>query len=138
MNQASRDLKTTPHSAGECLGLGIAPLEQVHSHQQLFDTAQALRFGNLVELGIDGKILFTVRSISLVSAWGMTPITRLTASGSRDTSWPAMMAFPLVTGISVVIMRMSVLLPAPLGPSKPKISPSATSKVMPPTASKSP
>ena len=49
-----------------------------------------------------------------------------------------MIAFPLVTGISVVIMRMSVLLPAPFGPSKPKISPSATSKVMPPTASKSP
>ena len=58
MNQAPRDLKTAPHSAGECLGLGIAPLEQVHSHQQLFDTAQALRFGNLVELGIDGEILF--------------------------------------------------------------------------------
>jgi hypothetical protein len=28
-----------------------------------------------------------------------------------------------VSGISVVIMRMSVLLPAPLGPSRPKISP---------------
>jgi hypothetical protein len=30
--------------------------------------------------------------------------------------------------MSVVIMRMSVLLPAPLGPSRPKISPSATLK----------
>ena len=80
----------------------------------------------------------TVRSMSLVSAWGMTPMARLTASASRETSWPAMIAFPLVTGMSVVIMRMRVLLPAPLGPRRPKISPSATWKVMPLTASKSP
>ena len=48
------------------------------------------------------------------------------------------LAFPPVTGSRVVIMRMSVLLPAPFGPRRPKISPSATSKVMPATASKSP
>ncbi len=35
-------------------------------------------------------------------------------------------------------MRISVLLPAPFGPSRPKISPSATSKLTPFTASKSP
>ena len=35
-------------------------------------------------------------------------------------------------------MRISVDLPAPFGPSSPKISPSATSKVMPLTASNSP
>ena len=47
-------------------------------------------------------------------------------------------AFPAVTGSKVVIMRMSVLLPAPFGPRRPKISPSATWNVMPATASKSP
>ena len=36
------------------------------------------------------------------------------------------------------IMRIRVLFPAPFGPSKPKISPSATSNVMPATASKFP
>ena len=35
-------------------------------------------------------------------------------------------------------MRMSVDLPAPLGPSSPKISPSRTSKEIPSTAVKSP
>ena len=30
VNQAARDLKAAPHSAGERLGLRIAPLEQVH------------------------------------------------------------------------------------------------------------
>jgi len=48
------------------------------------------------------------------------------------------MARPLVMGTSVVIMRMRVLLPAPLGPSRPKISPSATEKLTLLTASKAP
>ena len=38
-------------------------------------------------------------------------------------SCPATTAVPLVGGTSVVNMRMSVLLPAPFGPSRPKISP---------------
>src|ERR1700691_939965 len=80
----------------------------------------------------------TVRSGSEVRAWGMTPITRLTSSGSLATSKPATNALPLVMGTRVVIMRMSVLLPAPLGPSRPKISPSATEKLTPLTASKAP
>ena len=45
-------------------------------------------------------------------------------------------ARPAVTGMRVVIIRMRVLLPAPLGPSKPKISPSATEKLTSLTASK--
>ena len=48
------------------------------------------------------------------------------------------MALPSVTGISVVIMRISVVLPAPFGPNNPKISPSATLKLTSFTASKSP
>src|SRR5581483_5288004 len=40
--------------------------------------------------------------------------------------------------MSVVSMRMSVDLPAPFGPSRPKISPSSTAKLMPSTAVKSP
>ena len=45
---------------------------------------------------------------------------------------------PLVGGRSVTIMRISVDFPAPFGPSRPKISPSLTSKLMPLTAVKSP
>ena len=58
MNQAARDLKTPAHSAGECLGLCVAPLQQVYSHQQFFDIALALCLRNLIEFGIDGEILF--------------------------------------------------------------------------------
>src|SRR6266702_1749081 len=76
--------------------------------------------------------------MSLVIACGITPIVRRAASGFSLTSYPVINALPLVIGISVVIIRINVLLPAPLGPSSPKISPSFTSKVTPLTASKSP
>src|SRR5580698_9593839 len=45
---------------------------------------------------------------------------------------------PLVGDSSVVSMRMVVVLPAPFGPRKAKISPAATSKEMSSTALKSP
>jgi len=54
MNQATRDLETPPHAAGERLGRCITPLEQVHRHQQVMDVAHPFRFGNFVELGING------------------------------------------------------------------------------------
>ena len=63
---------------------------------------------------------------------------RRAASGSFSTSCPATTARPAVIGISVVIMRISVDLPAPFGPSSPKISSSSTWKVTSSTAVKSP
>src|SRR6516165_1165894 len=80
----------------------------------------------------------TVRSMSLVMACGMTPMHCRASSGSFSTSKPLMMARPLVMGSNVVIMRMSVDLPAPLGPSRPKISPCFTAKETSSTAVKSP
>ena len=59
-----------------------------------------------------------VSSGSEVNACGMTPITWRTPSASFETSWPAMRAVPEVGGVSVVIMRIRVVLPAPFGPSK--------------------
>ena len=80
----------------------------------------------------------TLSSRSVVSACGMTPIDSRTPFAFFVTSNPLTNAVPDVGGNSVVIMRMRVDLPAPFGPSSPKISPSATSNVMPLTASKSP
>src|SRR5690348_18388094 len=53
-------------------------------------------------------------------------------------SYPPIRAVPEVGGVSVVSMRMSVVLPAPFGPSKPKISPFSTVKLMLFTATSSP
>ena len=65
----------------------------------------------------------TLSSRSLVIACGMTPIERRTPSARLTTSKPLMSAVPEVGGSSVVSMRISVDLPAPFGPSRPKISP---------------
>src|SRR6266481_6101567 len=79
-----------------------------------------------------------VSSGSEVSACGMTPMECRTPSASVTTSCPLTLAVPEVGGVSVVIIRISVVLPAPLGPSKPKISPVGTVKLTSFTATKSP
>ena len=78
----------------------------------------------------------TVSSRSLVIASGITPRSRrvgllrhVEAVGCAD---------PDVGGSSVTSMRISVDLPAPLGPSSPKTSPASTLNETPSTAVKSP
>src|SRR5208282_6107692 len=79
-----------------------------------------------------------VRSRSEVIACGITPIFFRTRVGCRATSSPATCASPEVGGSSVVSMRTSVVLPAPLGPRRPNTSPRWTSKLTPFTAVKLP
>ena len=62
----------------------------------------------------------------------------LTATGSRATSKPSTVTRPPVGFTRVVIAPIVVVLPAPLGPSSPKISPSRTAKSIPVTASGAP
>src|SRR2546428_4518929 len=54
---------------------------------------------------------------------------RRISAPSRSTSRPATRTVPLVFARSVVIIRMTVVLPAPLGPRNPKNSPSPTEKL---------
>ena len=129
VDQAAGNLDAAAHASGKGLDLRAAPFDQVHGFKHVVYILLALDLGNTVELGVDAEVFFDGEIGSLVSAWGMTPIMRRTASLSLVTSWPPTMALPEVMGTSVVIMRMSVLLPAPFGPSKPKISPSATEKL---------
>ncbi len=55
-------------------------------------------------------------------------------AGAATTSMPAMRTRPEVGRARVVQMLMVVVLPAPLGPSRPKSSPSRTLRSMPSTA----
>ncbi|MNN57305.1 hypothetical protein D3C81_1722880 [compost metagenome] len=66
-----------------------------------------------------------------LNSCGTTPRQRLSAEGSRSRSWPNTLTVPLVLFTRVERMPMVVDLPAPLGPSKAKKSPSATSRSMP-------
>src|ERR1700749_4996223 len=63
---------------------------------------------------------------------------RRTVSRSETTSWPATLAVPEVGSARGHRILLVVDLPAPFGPRKPKVSPAATSKSMPRTASISP
>src|SRR5262249_21589565 len=63
---------------------------------------------------------------------------RRAASASLVTSCPATTARPEGMGMSVGIMRISVDLPPPVGPSKPEISPFPTLNLTPSTAVESP
>src|SRR5215813_1684461 len=63
---------------------------------------------------------------------------RRTSSRALTTSNPATSAPPEVGLVRVQSMLIVVVLPAPLGPRKPKTSPVPTSKLTPLTASKSP
>ena len=80
----------------------------------------------------------TLSSVSLVIACGITPIVRRTLSGCLTMSKPPTVAVPFVGGRRVVSMRISVDLPAPFGPRRPKISPGSTLKLMSSTAVKVP
>src|SRR5690606_8754443 len=65
----------------------------------------------------------TVSNASVASSCGTRPITRLAARVSRTMSWPATTARPAVRFTSPQITPISVVLPAPFGPSRAKISP---------------
>src|SRR5688572_7745971 len=57
----------------------------------------------------------------------MKPAMALACSGSRSTSCPPRITCPELALKIPIITRIVVVLPAPLGPRKPKISPGATS-----------
>jgi hypothetical protein len=60
-----------------------------------------------------------------------------TRRASATTSWPSTLALPPLGTSRVISILMMVVLPAPLGPSRPNSSPSAIAKLTPRTASTS-
>ena len=66
---------------------------------------------------------------SIMISCGTSEIWRLAASGSLCTSWPPTVIEPDVTLVRPHTAEISVVLPAPLGPSNARISPSLTSKL---------
>ncbi len=67
----------------------------------------------------------TVSLPSRLGLWKTTPILRRSACVAPRRSQPRMRASPDWIGTRVESSRNSVLLPPPLGPRKPKISPRA-------------
>src|SRR5215472_14157188 len=72
-----------------------------------------------------------VSRLSTAENWPVTPIRARTAPGSMTTSCPPTRMSPPSAGIRVERMRTIVVLPAPLGPSREKMLPSATTRSTP-------
>ncbi len=77
-----------------------------------------------------------VSSSYRLEASGTTPMRFLMRARSLARSRPSRLARPEVGRVRPVNMRMVVVLPAPLGPRKPKTSPGWTVKSIPSTARK--
>src|SRR5215472_16854406 len=67
-----------------------------------------------------------VSSPSRLGSWNTMPKARRTKSGSLTGSWPAIESRPSLGVSTVVSILIVVVLPAPLGPRKPKMTPSGT------------
>ena len=72
-----------------------------------------------------------VRFSSTAAYWPASPIFARSAAASRTTSWPAMRACPASGFSSVARIRTAVVLPAPLGPSRPRTLPCRAAKSTP-------
>ena len=79
-----------------------------------------------------------VSRASTVASWAARPSTWRAAWGSASTSMPETRAEPASGTLSVVSTRTAVVLPAPLGPSRPHTVPRGTSKLTPSRAVFSP
>src|SRR5690625_2923907 len=79
-----------------------------------------------------------VRSSSTDAYWPVRPTLVRTASGSRPMSCPSTRAVPASGTSRVASIRTMVVLPAPLGPSRPKTVPRSTVRSTPSTAVVSP
>ena len=79
----------------------------------------------------------TVSWRSSVFCCDTMPLSCLASAGRAATSTPARKARPDVGSTRVVSMPAVVVLPAPFGPSRPKISPACTSRLSRSTAAKS-
>ena len=87
---------------------------------------------------IMSKFSNPVRCSSTAAYWPDRPMCFLTSPGEPTTSAPATVAVPESGSRSVVRIDTAVVLPAPLGPSSPRIVPSGTVRSRPSKATTSP
>ncbi len=123
IDQGARDGQAPPHAAGEGIGLCRAPVGQRDEFQQAFDARGDLP-ARQAEVGrIDVQILLDREvGIEIISR-GTMPTRARIAGALRATGRPNTESVPPLGGVSPIVMRSVVVLPAPLGPTKPKHRP---------------
>jgi hypothetical protein len=74
------------------------------------------------------RVFHTVSNMSVVSSCGTRPMVARAARKSRTVSWPSAVTVPVDAVTMPQMMLMSVVLPAPFGPSSANISPRRISR----------
>jgi hypothetical protein len=92
----------------------------------------------MIEFSGEHHVLPCSQIIVNIGIFGYNPMDCRALMVSCSISWPKMVAVPEVGLDTPVKIRMVVVLPAPLGPKKPKVSPSPTEKLISLTAMREP
>ena len=128
VQEAARDFEPALHAAGELLHLVVAAIPELEELEQFFGALGAELVRHMVEDAVEFHVFpggeFAVEAGVLEDDAEALARFVLMTCGSR----PSSSMVPLVGRSSVVSILMVVVLPAPLGPRKAKISPAATSK----------
>ena len=134
VHQAHRDVEAALHPAGVRLDQPVGGLGERETLERRVHPPLQLGTGQPVELALEDEVLAAGRLGSKPCFWPTTPIAARTRRGSASTSRPATRALPASGRVSVVSTRTVVDLPAPFGPSRPKIVPASTDRLRPSSA----
>jgi hypothetical protein len=118
VHDAERDVQAAALAAGVGLYAAVGEAREIEQRQELVDAPPDVRLLAPVQPALQLQVLAAGGEI--VGAAQLADVAD---------------AVPASIGRSVVSMRSVVVLPAPLGPRKPKISPRDTAKLTPRTAS---
>ena len=119
VHERQRQVEPAPHAARVAADAPVAGLGEADAVEQLHGPLARLGPRRPCSAPCIRSSSRPVISGSMAASWSATPIARRTASPSLTTSWPATRARPAVGRSSVVRMRTTVVLPAPLGPRNP-------------------
>src|SRR5215218_10402333 len=113
-----------PYSPAPARKPGLGPeTDEDADHEHHEDDEQVayqIGDGAARENGGAGRFSRPVRYSSTAAYWPVSPIFERSSPACRSTSSPATSALPASGARSVLRMRTAVVLPAPLGPSRPR------------------
>ena len=126
VQQAACDRELLPHAARQLAGQRAPLLRRARARRadggiRVFDVGDAVQARDEPQMLFDRQILEQVRLVGneRERCFGGDRVARM--------SWPAIVIVPLDGAMMPASQRSVVVLPAPFGPTRPRISPAATS-----------
>ena len=129
MDDAEADVQAAPHAAGVGLDVAVRGLDEAEPVEDLGRAPLGGRRVHAVQPALEDELAAPGLGRIRRAALRDVPDALADRPGSRARSAPATVAVPDVGASSVASIRSVVVLPAPLGPRKPKIAPSSTVEV---------